>query len=76
MKIPTLTSPSPQRTIRNLPVMNTSLDSPAGMPLRLISVLDLEGKLIATFTSIWRLEESNHWRNIFDKGNPVSIKGD
>ena len=28
-----------------------------------------EGKLIATFTSIWRLEASGNWRIIFDKGN-------
>jgi len=28
-----------------------------------------DGKLIATFTSIWRLEASGNWRIIFDKGN-------
>jgi hypothetical protein len=28
-----------------------------------------EGKLIATFTSIWRMEASGNWRIIFDKGN-------
>jgi ketosteroid isomerase-like protein len=29
-----------------------------------------DGKLIATFTSIWRLEAPGVWRVIFDKGNP------
>ncbi len=29
-----------------------------------------DGKLIATFTSIWRLEPPGVWRVIFDKGNP------
>jgi ketosteroid isomerase-like protein len=33
-------------------------------------VRDPAGKLIATFTSVWRLEESGVWRVIFDKGNP------
>ncbi|UCF79831.1 MAG: nuclear transport factor 2 family protein [Candidatus Eiseniibacteriota bacterium] len=32
-------------------------------------VYDPDGKLIATFTSIWRLEEPGVWRIIFDKGN-------
>jgi len=32
-------------------------------------VHDPEGKLIATFTSIWRLEASGKWQIIFDKGN-------
>lgn len=32
-------------------------------------VLDPDGKLIATFTSIWRLDASGNWRIIFDKGN-------
>ncbi len=32
-------------------------------------VRDLGGKLIATFTSIWRLEVPGVWRVIFDKGN-------
>lgn len=32
-------------------------------------VRDAEGKLIATFTSIWRLESTNTWRIVFDKGN-------
>ena len=30
-----------------------------------------QGKLIATFTSIWRLEAPGVWRIIFDKGNDV-----
>lgn len=32
-------------------------------------VRDSEGKLIATFTSIWRQEAPAVWRVIFDKGN-------
>ena len=32
-------------------------------------VRDPEGKLIATFTSIWRLEAPGVWRVIFDKGD-------
>ena len=32
-------------------------------------VRDPDGKLIATFTSIWRLEAPGVWRVIFDKGN-------
>ncbi|MFZ6649204.1 YybH family protein [Undibacterium sp. TJN25] len=32
-------------------------------------VRDPQGKLIATFTSIWRLEAPGTWRIIFDKGN-------
>jgi len=34
-------------------------------------VRDPQGKLIATFTSIWRLEAPGVWRIIFDKGNDV-----
>lgn len=34
-------------------------------------VRDAQGKLIATFTSIWRLEAPGVWRIIFDKGNEV-----
>ena len=34
-------------------------------------VRDPSGKLIGTFTSIWRLEGKNTWRIIFDKGNDV-----
>lgn len=34
-------------------------------------VYDPNGKLLATFTSIWRLEAANTWRIIFDKGNDV-----
>lgn len=34
-------------------------------------VYDATGKLVATFTSIWRLEAPNTWRIIFDKGNDV-----
>ena len=34
-------------------------------------VRDPQGKLIATFTSIWRLEAPGTWRIVFDKGNDV-----
>ena len=34
-------------------------------------VRDGTGKLIATFTSVWRLEAPGIWRIIFDKGNEV-----
>jgi ketosteroid isomerase-like protein len=34
-------------------------------------VRDAKGKLIGTFTSIWRLEEPGKWRIVFDKGSPV-----
>jgi ketosteroid isomerase-like protein len=34
-------------------------------------VYDPSGKLIATFTSIWRQESPGVWRIIFDKGNDV-----
>jgi ketosteroid isomerase-like protein len=34
-------------------------------------VHDPDGKLIGTFTSVWRMEEPGVWRIIFDKGNEV-----
>jgi ketosteroid isomerase-like protein len=34
-------------------------------------VRDPVGKLIGTFTSIWRLEAHDTWRIVFDKGNDV-----
>ena len=34
-------------------------------------VRDPKGRLIATFTSIWRWEAPGAWRIIFDKGNDV-----
>jgi len=34
-------------------------------------VRDPQGKLVATFTSIWRWEGPGTWRIIFDKGNEV-----
>ncbi len=34
-------------------------------------VRDPAGKLIGTFTSIWRLEPPGKWRIVFDKGNKV-----
>ena len=30
-----------------------------------------QGKLVATFTSIWKLEAPGTWRIVFDKGNDV-----
>lgn len=30
-----------------------------------------DGKLIATFSSVWRREASHVWRIVFDKGTPV-----
>ncbi|MFZ6816735.1 YybH family protein [Undibacterium sp. Ji22W] len=34
-------------------------------------VRDLNGKLIANFSSIWRLEPSGVWRIVFDRGTDV-----
>lgn len=34
-------------------------------------VHDAQGKLIATFNSIWRLEAPGVWRIVFDKGSDV-----
>ena len=34
-------------------------------------VHDAQGRLIATFTSIWRQEAPGVWRIVFDKGNEV-----
>lgn len=34
-------------------------------------VRNSQGKLISTFTSIWRMEAPGVWRIIFDKGNAV-----
>ena len=34
-------------------------------------VRDPKGALVATFTSIWRPEDTGTWRIIFDKGNEV-----
>jgi ketosteroid isomerase-like protein len=34
-------------------------------------VRDANGKLIATFSSVWRLEAPGVWRIVFDKGNEV-----
>lgn len=34
-------------------------------------VRDAQGKLIATFTSVWRQEAPGVWRIVFDKGNDV-----
>jgi ketosteroid isomerase-like protein len=46
------------------------LDS-GGLAISSGPVKDANGKLIATFTSIWRLESTNTWRVVFDKGNPT-----
>ena len=35
-------------------------------------VRDPQGKVIARFNSIWRLEAPDVWRVIFDKGSPPS----
>jgi ketosteroid isomerase-like protein len=35
-------------------------------------VRDPEGKIVARFNSIWRLEAPNVWRVVFDKGSPPS----
>jgi ketosteroid isomerase-like protein len=34
-------------------------------------VHDPGGKLIGTFTSIWRQEQPGRWRIVFDRGNPA-----
>jgi len=34
-------------------------------------VRDQSGKVVSTFTSIWRLEAPGTWRIVFDKGNRV-----
>jgi ketosteroid isomerase-like protein len=34
-------------------------------------VRDAQGKLIATFSSVWRMEAPGVWRIVFDKGNAV-----
>ena len=35
-------------------------------------VRDPDGKIIARYTSIWRLESPGTWRIVFDKGSPVA----
>ena len=37
-------------------------------------VLDPEGKMVATFNSIWRLEAPGVWRIVFDKGSVACDK--
>jgi ketosteroid isomerase-like protein len=37
-------------------------------------VRDNKGKLIGTFTSIWRLESGGQWHILFDKGDPACEK--
>ena len=32
-------------------------------------VYDAEGKVVATFNSVWQLDASHQWRIVFDKGN-------
>jgi len=34
-------------------------------------VYDADGKRVATYNSVWQLDESNQWHIIFDKGNDV-----
>lgn len=42
-----------------------------GLALSTGPVRDPSGKIIATFTSIWRQESPGIWRIVFDKGNRV-----
>ena len=35
-------------------------------------VIDAQGKLIARFNSVWRLDAPGTWRIVFDKGEPWS----
>lgn len=44
------------------------LDS-GGLGLSSGPVYDPGGNLVGTFTSIWRLDENDEWKIIFDKGN-------
>ena len=37
-------------------------------------IFDPEGKLVATFNSIWRLEAPGQWRIVFDKGSTACDK--
>jgi ketosteroid isomerase-like protein len=39
-------------------------------------VLDPEGKRIATFQSVWRLEADGRWRIVFDKGCPACAQAE
>lgn len=34
-------------------------------------VRDSKGKILGTYTSIWRREESESWRIVFDKSDPI-----
>jgi len=34
-------------------------------------VRNAEGNVVATFNSVWQLDESNQWRIVFDKGNDI-----
>jgi len=43
-----------------------------GLALSTGPVRDPSGKVVARFTSIWRLEAPNVWRVVFDKGGPPS----
>lgn len=36
-------------------------------------VRDDQGRLVATFTSIWRQQAPGVWRIVFDKGNDVCV---
>ena len=42
-----------------------------GLALSSGPVRDAQGKLVASFTSIWRQEAPGVWRIVFDKGNEV-----
>jgi len=43
----------------------------AGLALSSGPVRDPQGKLIARFNSVWRLEAPGRWRIVFDKGADV-----
>ncbi|MFA7331624.1 MAG: nuclear transport factor 2 family protein [Candidatus Delongbacteria bacterium] len=47
-----------------------ALDS-GGLALSSGPVRDPDGRVIATFQSIWRKEADGRWRVVFDKGGPV-----
>ena len=46
-----------------------------GLALSSGPVRDPNGKLIARFTSVWRLEAPGQWRVVFDKGSPAAETG-
>ena len=59
---------SPEAPFSWEPVQVEVLDTGA-LALSSGPVLDASGKLVSTYTSIWRLDAVGKWRIIFDKGN-------